>query len=93
MSHENPGAYREAQDRIRETKDREKQIIEERTEDFEKGMEKIRKKKKLDIFELKRRIETGYSLESLKAEMKEAYEAGDITVDTYKKTIDQIDDV
>jgi hypothetical protein len=58
MSHENPGAYREAQNRIRDVADREKVIIEERTESFEKGKEKIRKGKKLDIFELRRRIET-----------------------------------
>jgi hypothetical protein len=36
MSHENPGAYREAQNRIRDMAEREKIIIEDRTETFEK---------------------------------------------------------
>jgi len=72
MSHENPGAYREAQNKINDLKEREKIILEVRTESFEKGKEKIRSKKKLDIFELRRRFETGRSLDLLKDEMQEA---------------------
>lgn len=91
MSHENPGAYREAQNTLNDLKEREKKVLEERTESFEKGKEKIRRKKKLDIFELKRRIETGNSLDMLKTEMKEALDAGEISIDTYTKSLAQIE--
>lgn len=45
MSHENPGAYDEARKRIREKKEMEVSVIEVKKEDFEKGKEKLRKRK------------------------------------------------
>jgi hypothetical protein len=90
MSHENPSAYREAQNRIRDMAEREKIIIEDRTETFEKWKEKIKKGKKLDRFELRRRIETGHSLNLLKQEIREAFEAGSISVDTYRRSLQEM---
>ncbi len=52
------------------------------------GKEKVYKKKKLDVFELKRRIETGNSLLLLKGEIKEAYDQGEISIETYRSAID-----
>lgn len=85
---ENPGAYSEAQKRIREKQESENQIVEKKREDFEMGKEKVYKKKKLDVFELKRRIETGNSLLLLKGEIKEAYDQGEISIETYRSAID-----
>ena len=85
---ENPGAYREAQKRIRENQDDENRIVAKKREDFEMGKEKVYKKKKLDVFELKRRIETGNSLSLLKSEIKEAYDQGEISIETYQSAID-----
>ncbi len=51
------------------------------------GKEKVYKKKKLDVFELKRRIETGNSLSLLKNDIKEAYEQGEISIETYTSAI------
>lgn len=45
MPNENPGAYSEARDRIREKKEREAVLLEVKTEEFEKSREKMRKKK------------------------------------------------
>ena len=45
MPNENPGAYSEARDRIREKKERETVILEVKTEEFEKTKEKMRKRK------------------------------------------------
>jgi hypothetical protein len=42
---ENPGAYNEARDRIREKKEREVVLLETKTEEFEKTKEKMRKRK------------------------------------------------
>jgi|GEM_PF-5528844 len=69
---ENPGAYNEARNHNREKKEQENLIVEKYKEDFIENREKLRKKKKLDISELKRRIETGQSLESLKSAIREA---------------------
>jgi hypothetical protein len=88
---ENPGAYDEARKRIRENSERETVIIEEKKESFEKGKEKIRSRKKLDVFELKRRIETGQSLEHLKSDVKNALDIGAISIDTYKDALERID--
>lgn len=60
---ENPGAYHEARNRIREKNDKEKVIAEVVQEQYEKSKEKLTKRKTLDIYELKHRIETGHSLE------------------------------
>ncbi len=93
MPWENPGAYDEARKRIRETKERETIIIEEKKESFEKWKEKIRSRKKLDVFELKRRIETGQSLELLKSDVKDALDHGDISIDTYKNALERIESI
>ena len=85
---ENPGAYNEAQKHIREQKESENTIVEKKREDFEIGKEKLYTKKKLDVFELKRRIETGHSLSRLKGEIKEAYDQGEISIETYTSAID-----
>lgn len=89
---ENPGAYNEAQNRIREQKEKEKVVVEAVQEHFEKSKEKLRSKKSLDIFELKRKIETWHSLESLKADIREAFDAGNISVDTYRQALLDIDE-
>ncbi len=70
MSIENPGAYQEAKNRMREKQEQEYNVIEKKREDFEVGKEKIRKTKKLDVFELKRKIETGQSLHLLKSDIQ-----------------------
>ena len=72
MPNENPGAYNEARDRIREKKEKEIILVETKKEDFEKSKSILRKKKTLDVGELKRHIETGRSLEGLKLDIKNA---------------------
>lgn len=88
---ENPGAYNEARNRINEEKEKVKLITEMAQEHFEKSKEKLTKRKWLDIFELKRKIETGHSLDSLKADIREAFDTGDISIDTYRQAIYDID--
>jgi hypothetical protein len=90
MPIENPWAYSEANNRIREQGEKEKIVIEEKKEHFEKTKERIRKKKTLDVFELKRHIETGHSLEDLKESIKQALKEGSISIDTYQKTLDAL---
>ncbi|MBP9779740.1 hypothetical protein KBD33_03925 [Candidatus Gracilibacteria bacterium] len=84
---ENPGAYNEARNRIREKQDEEKNIIEEKIVNFEKSKERLRKGKTLDVFELKRRIETGNSLSSLKSDIENALKEGTISFEVYQKTL------
>jgi hypothetical protein len=72
MSLENPGAYDEARKRIREKKENDENTLEKKKEGFETEKSMLRKKKHLDVFELKRRIETGQSLESLKTDILDA---------------------
>ena len=91
MLWENPWAFDEARKRIRESTESEVVVIEKKKEDFEKGKEKIYSKKKLDIFELKRRIETGQSLDSLKGDIKNALETGQISIDTYDDALRMLD--
>ena len=87
---ENPGAYNEARNRIREQKEKEKVIAESVVEHFEKSKEKLHKKKWLDIYELKRKIETGHSLDSLKSDIREALKDGDISIETYNQALSDI---
>lgn len=87
---ENPGAYNEAQNRIREKKEKEKLIAESVQEHFEKSKERLTKKKWLDIFELKRKIETGHSLESLKSDIRNALNEWSISIETYKQALSDI---
>lgn len=89
---ENPGAYNEARNRIREQKEKEKVIVESVVEHFEKSKEKLHKKKSLDIYGLKRRIETGHSLDSLKSDIREAFTEGEISADTYAQALSDIRD-
>lgn len=91
MSGENPWAFSEANNRIREKVEREKMIIEETKEDFEKNKERIRKKKGLDVFQLKRKIETGQSLDVLKDAIKLAFHEGTISKDAFEKTMKTLD--
>lgn len=85
---ENPGAYNEARNRIREKQEQERVVVEKKKEEFEMSKEKVYTKKKLDVFELKRRIETGHSLSLLKDDIKQALDQGDISIDTYHKALD-----
>lgn len=91
MPWENPGAYDEARKRIRESKESETVVIEKKKEDFEKSKEKLYSKKKLDIFELRRRIETGQSLNTLKSDIKEALSTGQISIESYSDVIGMLD--
>ncbi len=91
MPWENPWAFDEARKRIRESKENEVIVIEKKKEDFEKWKEKIHSKKKLDVFELRRRIETGQSLNSLKSDIKSALESGQISIDTYDDALKMLD--
>lgn len=87
---ENLGAYHEARNRIREKKEQEKVIAEAVAEHFEKSKEKLHKKKWLDIFELKRKIETWHSLESLKSDIGEALKEWNISIETYNQALSDI---
>ena len=60
-------------------------------EDFEKTKTLLRKKKTLDVWELRRRIETGNSLDSLKSEIRNAFSEGTISQDTYDRVIASIE--
>mgnify|MGYP006915289807 CR=1 FL=1 len=91
MSTENPGAYNEARNRIREKQEEERAIVEKKKEDFEVGKERVYRKKKLDVFELKHHIETGRSLESLKNDVRSALDQWQISVDAYRKAIHTLD--
>lgn len=91
MSIENPGAFQEAKNRMREKQEQEYTVIEKKREDFEMGKEKVRKTKKLDVFELKRKIETGQSLNSLKSDILEALDRGEISADTYHEALRSIE--
>lgn len=91
MPNENPGAYNEARNRIKENQEREKDIIETKKYEFEIKKEKIHRKKHLDVFSLKRSLETGQSLSVLKEDIKNALETGDVSIDTYKNVLDTID--
>ena len=87
---ENPGAYNEARNRIREKKEQEKVVAELVIEHFEKSKEKLKRKKWLDIFELKRKIETWHSLESLKSDIRDALNDGDISLEVYNQALSDI---
>ena len=87
MPNENPGAYSEARDRIREKKERETVVLEVKTEEFEKNKEKMRKRKWLDVHGLKQKIETGHSLDSLKSDIRSALSEGMISRETYDSVI------
>lgn len=91
MPNENPWAYNEARNRMREKDEQEKIIVLEKREDFEKWKERVRRKKSLDVFELKRRIETGRSLATLKWDIENALREGTISFETYQKTIESLE--
>ncbi len=92
MPWENPWAFDEARKRIRESKENEVVVIEKKKkEDFETWKEKIHSKKNLDVFELRRRIETGQSLNSLKWDIEHALESGQISIDTYDDALKMLD--
>lgn len=90
MPNENPWAYNEANNRIHETAEKEKVIIEQKKEDFEKNKERVRKKKTLDVFGLKRKIETTQSLEGLKDSIRQAFREGAISKDAFEKTMETL---
>ncbi len=88
---ENPWAYSEARDRIREKKEKEVVLAEIKKEDFEKTKTLMRKKNSLDVRELKNHIAVWHSLESLKSEIQSALNEWTISRDTYDKVIASID--
>ena len=88
---ENPWAYNEARDRIREKKEKEVVLAEIKKEDFEKTKTLMRKKNSLDVRELKNHIAVWHSLESLKSEVQSALNEWTISRDTYDKVIASID--
>jgi signal recognition particle GTPase len=90
--HENPGAYQESRNRIREKEEQEKRVREGERADFEISKEKLRKQKHLDVFMLKNRIETGNSLELLKQDLGEALKEGLISLETYEKSMEDVRD-
>lgn len=91
MPNENPWAYNEANNRIREKQENEKVIVEKKKEEFEVSKERLRKKKWLDVHALKRKIETNQSLDSLKDSIKQAFKEGMISKDAFEKTMDALD--
>ena len=88
---ENPWAYSEARDRIRDKMEKETIVLEKKKEDFEVGKIVLRKKKSLDISTLRRQMETGKSLDNLKSEVKNALKEGMISRDTYNEVIASIE--
>lgn len=83
MSRENPWAYHEARNRLREQERRERDQMEGVVEHFEKQRALSRVNRRLDIFELRRKIETGHSLDSLRKEISEALRGEIISRDTF----------
>ncbi|MDO4873724.1 MAG: hypothetical protein Q4A35_00810 [Candidatus Gracilibacteria bacterium] len=91
---ENPGAYNEARNRLREEKERERKVFENLVERFEKEKTHMRAEKKFDIFELKSRIETHRSLNTLRSDIDKALREGIISremFDTLKNKIEFIE--
>lgn len=88
---ENPWAYREAQNRIREQQEKEKKQQEKLFESFEKTRETIYVKKSFDIFDLKRRIETGRSLQILRRDIDRALKEGIISREAFDEIERAID--
>ncbi len=80
---ENPGAYNESRNRLREEKEREKKALENITERFEKEKNLMRTEKKFDMFELRHRIETGRSLLTLQNEINNALKEGIISREAF----------
>ena len=91
---ENPWAYNEARNRLREEKERERKMLENLVERFEKEKTHMRAEKKFDIFELKSRIETHRSLNTLRSDIDKALREGIISremFDTLKNKIEFIE--
>lgn len=86
--HENPWAYDEARNRIREKQEQEKVTVERKKAEYEIGREKVFTRKKLDVWDLRRKIETGHSLSLLKDEVRQALDEGSISLDTYNTVIE-----
>ncbi len=80
---EQPGAYSEARNRIREKEQQEQKQLDTIVEYFEKQKETMRVGKKFDIFELRRKIETGKSLSGLKVDIEAALQSGNISRETF----------
>ena len=91
---ENPWAYNEVRNRLREEKERERKALENLVERFEKEKTHMRAEKKFDIFELKSRIETHRSLNTLRSDIDKALREGIISremFDTLKNKIEHIE--
>lgn len=82
---ENPGAYQEAQNRLREQKEREERLKEHIFENFEKQKEILRTTSRFSMRELQRRIETMQSVETLSKDIENALKSGEISKDIFEK--------
>ena len=91
MPHENPWAYNEARDRIREKKEQEVHLLEVKKEEFEKSKEKIRKWKSLDVHSLRQKMETWHSLNTLRSDIINALKEWNISRETYDQFIASLD--
>lgn len=91
MPSENPWAYNEARNRIRENQESETVILEKKKEDFEVGKEKVKKRKRLDVSELKHRIELGKSLGNLREEIQKALKDGEISQEISQEVLSMLD--
>lgn len=87
---ENPGAYNESRNRLREEKEREKKMLENLTERFEKEKNLIKIEKKFDVFRLRHSLETLHSLSELKEEMRQALKEGVISRESFDHLQEQI---
>lgn len=80
---ENPGAYQETINRLREEKEKEQRLKEHLFENFEKKKEILKLSSRFDVFELKRRIETARSAQILSQEIEKALKEGVISRNSY----------
>ncbi len=87
---ENPWAYSEARNRIREQQDKEK-LKKEVLEDFVEKQEKLYIRNHFDVHELQRRIETGRSLTTLRSDIDAALKEGIISREAFDLMQDSID--
>lgn len=93
MSRENPGAYYESRNRLQEKEKTTREQREAVEEFFAKKRTLSKIENRFDIFELRRKIETGHSLESLRNEIGQALKEERISqedFDSLKQSIDTL---
>lgn len=82
---ENPWAYNESRNRLREKQEKEKERLEKITEEFDREKKINHINRRFDIFELKQKIETTNSLSSLRKEIQSALKEGLILPETFNQ--------